>query len=176
MTVALADTPVLETARLILRAPQAGDVAPGMAFLQSDRARFVGGPVPADKAWRAMGHVIGHWVMRGWGLFIVTRKDTGAPVGTAGPWRPEGWPEAEIGWTVWRDADEGRGYAAEAARAAIGHAFGALGWETAVSYIDPDNARSIALADRLGAVHDPAAAAPEPGTLVFRHPRPEAPQ
>ncbi len=176
MSVTLADTTVLETARLILRAPQAGDAAPFMTFLRSDRARYVGGPVAAAQAWRAVGHFIGHWVMRGFGSFVAVRRDSGAPVGAVGPWYPEGWPEREIGWTLWSDAAEGQGYAAEAARAAIGHAFGALGWDTAVSYIHPDNARSIALAERLGAPRDPAAAAPEPDTLVYRHPRPEAPR
>ena len=62
-----------------------------------------------------------------------------------------------------------------AAAAARDHAFGALGWETAVSYIDPDNIRSVALAERLGARHDPEARGPgENSCLVYRHPRPEA--
>ena len=43
------------------------------------------------------------------------------------------------------------GAAAEAAAAVRDHARTHLGWKTAVSYIDLDNARSIALARRLGA-------------------------
>ena len=45
-----------------------------------------------------------------------------------------------------------------------------------MSYIAEGNARSVALAERLGAVLDLEAAAPEaPGkrVLVYRHPRPE---
>ena len=61
--------------------------------------------------------------------------------------------------------------AAEAART---HVFETLGWDTAVSYIDPQNARSIALAERLGAVRDDSAARPHPDDLVYRHPKPEA--
>jgi len=170
--VRLADTPVLATERLTLRAPRAEDWPPSAAFLASGRARFVGGPAEAGPAWRIFGHVIGHWVLRGFGMFVFCDRASGRALGMTGPWFPETWPEPEIGWTLWRAEDEGRGLVAEAARAAIDHAFRDLGWTTAVSYIDPDNARSIALAERLGAARDAAAPAPGPGDLVFRHPAP----
>lgn len=181
MTPALANTPVLTTERLVLRAPRAGDWPVFADFLGSDRSRFIGGPKDRKEAWRAFGHVIGMWVLRGFGSFVFTRKDGDTPLGMTGPWFPEGWPEREIGWTVWRPEAEGKGYAHEAAKAARDHAFRDLGWETAVSYIDGGNARSVALAERLGAILDTAARAPDPGAgapcLVYRHrhPGPEAP-
>ncbi|MEL7026999.1 MAG: GNAT family N-acetyltransferase, partial [Pseudomonadota bacterium] len=52
--------------------------------------------------------------------------------------------------------------------------FTELGLSTLVSYIDPENARSIALAERLGAVRDDEAEKPEDNPLVYRHPTPEA--
>lgn len=172
--IALASTPTIRTDRLRLRAPQGSDWPHWRAFHASDRARFIGGgpDQPTGQSWRAFGHVIGHWVMRGFGSFVFTRNDDDQPLGMAGPWFPDGWPEREIGWTVWNAAAEGKGYAQEAATAARGHAFQTLGWDSAVSYIRPDNARSIALAERMGAHHD--AAAPTPGAiaecLVYRHP------
>lgn len=171
------DTPVLTTERLILRAPKAQDWDAWLGFHCSDRASFVGGgpKMTARESWRAFGHVIGHWVMRGYGMFVFTAKDDDIALGMTGPWFPEGWAEREIGWTIWSQAAEGKGYAAEAARAAINHAFSDLGWDTAVSYIDPDNARSIALAKRLGARLDPDAAQPDMGDdkriEVYRHPK-----
>lgn len=170
------DTPVLHTARLTLRAPQNRDWEPFAAFLTGDRAVFVGGPVTRERAWRAFGHFVGHWVLRGYGTFILTEKDSDLAIGMAGHWFPEDWPEQEIGWTVYSEAYQGKGYAFEAARAVRDHAFGALGWKTAVSYIDPANTRSIALAERLGARLDPTAAtsALAEGALVYRHPHPEA--
>jgi RimJ/RimL family protein N-acetyltransferase len=173
--IALAPTPVLTTERLILRAPQGGDFAAWSAFATSDRALFIGGPHDRQGAWRAWGHVIGHWAMRGYGMFVFAGRDAAAtPLGMAGPWYPEGWPEREIGWTLWSGAGEGKGFAREAAEAARDHVFAALGWDTAVSYIRPDNSRSIALAERLGAVQDRAAACPEgKACLVYRHQRPE---
>ena len=62
---------------------------------------------------------------------------------------PEGWPDRELGWTIARKF-WGRGYASEAARAAIAHAFDTLGWPHLVSLIHPDNQRSARLAERLG--------------------------
>jgi RimJ/RimL family protein N-acetyltransferase len=174
---ALSGTPVLETERLILRAPRRGDQEAWQAFITSDRARFVGGPVTPALAWRALCHLTGHWVHRGYGMFIFAdRTAPDAPLGMAGPWFPEGWPEHEIGWSVWAPEAEGKGFAAEAARAARAWAFEVLGWPTAVSYIDPGNHRSIALAEWLGAVPDAGAVAPEGDkALVYRHPAPGGP-
>lgn len=181
--VRLADTPVLRTERLVLRAPEGGDWEAARAFLLSERSRHVGGPFTSPRAWRTFGHIIGHWAMRGFGMFVVEEADTGRPMGSIGPWYPDGWPEPEIGWTIWTDAAEGRGYAAEAARRVRAHAYDDLGWTTAVSYIDADNLRSIALAERLGCRLDAEAETPwsnEPETdgedevpvLVYRHPSP----
>ena len=173
MTPHLAGTPVLETERLTLRTPGPQDWEAWRAFILSDRAEFVRTPdFDEGKAWRAMGHMIGHWVLRGFGSFVYCMTGTDRAIGHAGPWFPAGWPEREIGWTVWDAAAEGKGLAFEAVRATVDHAFRDLRWDTAVSYIDPDNARSIALAQRLGARRDPDAVANAPGILVYRHTRP----
>jgi len=169
--ITLAPTPTLHTERLTLRAPQASDWPYWRDFAASDRARFVGGPIDEAKAWRAFGHVIGMWVLRGHGSFVFRETVSDQPLGMCGPWHPTDWPEAEIGWMVWRAEAEGKGLAFEAAAAARAHAFTALGWRTAVSYINPDNTRSIALALRLGAILDPTAAVPpsDHPALVYRH-------
>ncbi len=175
--IALSPTPVLETERLILRAPQGSDFDGWTAFATSERSRFIGGPHDRAVAWRAWGHVIGHWAMRGYGMFVLAdRTAPDAPLGMAGPWYPEGWPEREVGWTLWTDGAEGKGLAREAAKAALCYVFDTLGWDTAVSYIRPENARSIALAERLGARRDRGASCPDgKSCLVYRHPAPEAP-
>lgn len=177
MTPVLANTPVLETERLRLRAPQSSDWPFFCDFVMSPRSKFIRtDDIDEAKAWRAFGHLVGHWVLRGFGSFVFTLKDDDAPLGSLGPWYPHGWPERELGWTVWAPEAEGKGYAFEAAKAARDHVFHDLGWDTAVSYIHPDNARSIALAERLGAVADPDAETPDDDEpcLVYRHPTPEA--
>lgn len=175
MTPVLAHTPVLKTRRLVLRAPRAADFPFFDAFLATPRAEFIrSAAYDPQQTWRAFGHVIGHWVMRGFGSFIFTTADDDRPLGMTGPWFPAGWPEREIGWSVWSEAAEGQGYAHEAAQAACDHAFRDLGWTTAVSYIDPVNTRSRRLAERLGAVIDPDALPCGDGPcLVYRHPAPE---
>jgi len=174
MTVTLTDTPVLETERLILRAPKAQDWPQWLMMMQSDRSRFIrADDIDEGKAWRAFGHIIGHWVMRGYGSFVITKHGDDTALGMTGPWHPAGWPEREIGWSIWSAEAEGQGIAHEAARAARDHAFSALGWDTAVSYVAHENARSIALAERLGATRDWKAATPgDTPCLVFRHPHP----
>lgn len=174
MTPHLADTPVLQTERLTLRAPELQDFEPAAAFLRSARAGFVGGPIESRReAWRSFSSLIGHWAMRGFGMFVMERRTDSAPLGIVGPLFPETWPEREFGWSVWSVEAEGQGYAFEAMREVRRHTFEVLGWDTAVSYIDPDNTRSIALAERLGAVRDAAAEGLDPEDLVYRH-RPEA--
>lgn len=175
MTAHLVNTPVLQTERLTLRAPVIEDYPVFEAFVCSERSHFIlsQAGTPAF-SWRALASITGMWALRGFGSFVFCDKTTGSPLGLAGPWYPMNWPEREIGWSVWTAAAEGKGYAAEAASAARRHAYKTLSWKTAVSYINRDNARSIALAKRLGCTIDPSAAAPGEDDLVYRHPSPEA--
>lgn len=167
-------THTLTTERLILRRPTADDWPQARDFFMSDRSATVGGPKDEGGAWRTLAMEIGHWDMRGFGMWAVTRKGDDTALGLIGPWVPADWPETEIGWMIWDPTIEGTGIATEAARAAVHDAYTRLGWETVVSYIAPSNTRSIALAEKLGARLDENA--PQiPGKdphLVYRHPRP----
>lgn len=170
-----ATTPVLETPRLILRAPRLADFDLAAAYQASARARFTGGPVDRNLAWRGFGHMIGHWVLRGYGVFVLQERATGRALGTAGPWFPEGWPEPEIAWTLWDAEAEGKGYATEAALATRTYAYDTLGWTTAISLILDGNDRSAALAARLGCVREGGFTHAQFGaTSIWRHPAPDA--
>ena len=127
-------------------------------FTASERARFAGGPGEGYDAWRRFAVHLGHWRIRGCGMWIVEHREDGGPVGQVSLWNPDGWVAPE----VVLDADfEGLGYAREAAVAARTYAFETLGWPAVFSVIHPDNARSIALARRLGAVEDRDATTPD---------------
>ncbi len=162
--------PVVETERLVLRAPGPEDVAPWTAFLGSERARFVGGPLGPAQAWRIFASIVGHWSLRGYGSWTLSARADGRPLGIAGVWHPEGWPEPELAYTLWSAEAEGRGFAAEGVGAILAHLF-AGGWTTIVSFIDPENARSIRLAERLGARPDAGATPPDTDhpALAYRH-------
>lgn len=142
--------PTLETARLILRPPSQDDFPAFAAMMEDgDHVRFVGGALNGAMAWRTWAALTGAWVLRGFSMFSVIEKDTGEWVGRIGPWQPEGWPGREVGWGLARQAT-GKGYGVEAAAACMNFVFDDLGWTDVIHVIDPDNAASIALAQRLG--------------------------
>ncbi|MCV2867787.1 GNAT family N-acetyltransferase [Defluviimonas sp. WL0002] len=160
--------PILHTERLTLRAPKLADFEHWAAFFGSPRADHERGQKDRAEAYRYWAADVALWQLRGYGPFSLDDRATGAYVGEVGIYQPEGYPEREIGWFTIPDA-EGKGYAFEAASAVIGWARESFGWDRLVSYIDPRNTRSVALAKRLGAVIDPSLDGTEPGDIVLRH-------
>jgi RimJ/RimL family protein N-acetyltransferase len=142
--------PVLQTERLTLR-PIAAEDFPRWAEMMADpeAAKFLGGAQPAATAWRGFMTMAGAWSLTGIAMFSVIERDSGLWLGRIGPWRPLDWPGNEVGWGLHPDA-QGRGYAVEAATAAMDYAFDVLGWEDVIHCIDPDNAPSQRLAERVG--------------------------
>lgn len=172
MSVRIEGIPVIETERLRLRGPRASDFPAVRDFLASDRSAGVGGPYSTHIAWRAFGHLTGHWVLRGYSMFVLADRASDRPLGMCGPWFPETWPEPEIGWTLWDPAAEGTGLAFEGAQAARAWAYDVLGWTTAISLISEDNSRSQALARRLGCVPEAGFHRFDDGASarIWRHP------
>jgi RimJ/RimL family protein N-acetyltransferase len=64
-------------------------------------------------------------------------------------------PAIEIGWRLAR-AHWGKGYATEAARAALDYGFGTLALDEIVAFLLPANRRSAAVCERLGMRRDPS--------------------
>lgn len=141
--------PVLETAELVLRGYRETDFEPFAAFSASPRASFVGGPQSRWDAWRAFLAAIGHWGLRGYGMWIAEHHATGQVAGRIGVMFNDGWHEPELAWHIY-DGFEGRGLAYQAALAARDHAAQHWGMVRLMSYISPDNVRSVRLAKRLG--------------------------
>jgi RimJ/RimL family protein N-acetyltransferase len=147
--------PIIETERLKLRQWCGADVAPNTAMLADPgTARYItadGKPVTDElTGWRNAAIMAGHWVLHGAGMFVVEEKHTGTFVGRVGSWSPPGWPGFEVGWGIARDF-RGKGYAVEAARAAIDWVFASFEIERIVHCIDRENNVSQAVARRLGA-------------------------
>ncbi|HYE43894.1 MAG TPA: GNAT family N-acetyltransferase [Caulobacteraceae bacterium] len=149
--------PVLETERLVLRGHTLADFPEVWANWRDPvTTRFVGGqPLSEEDSWTKMVRMIGHWHVMGFGYWIVREKGTGRFLGEVGfadfrrTLEPsfEGAPEA--GWVIapW---GHGKGIAREAVEAI--HAWGKAKWGPVrtVCLIDPDNAPSLKLADRMG--------------------------
>jgi RimJ/RimL family protein N-acetyltransferase len=136
--------------------------------------RYIGDGQPLSRpmAWRNLALMVGHWSLRGYGLWGVEERATGALVGRAGFWNPDGWPGFELGWML-RRSSWGLGYATEAARAALRFAFTRMARPQVISLIHPDNAASVRVAERSG--ERPAGSAEVLGTtvLVYRITRDE---
>jgi RimJ/RimL family protein N-acetyltransferase len=160
------DTPVLETQRLLLRPPRREDFDGWVEFAGDEETmRYLGGAVPRTVAWRYLLTTAGAWSIQGFAMFSVVEKATGRWVGRVGPWFPEGWPGTEVGWGILRSR-WGRGYAGEAATAAIDWAFAELGWSEVIHIIEPTNAASVAVARKLGSRSRGSGSLPAPHDKV----------
>jgi RimJ/RimL family protein N-acetyltransferase len=142
----------LETDRLILRMLRESDLdAYAEMCADPEVMRFIGDgqPLARPLAWGNLALMVGHWSLRGYGLWAAEERSSGALVGRIGFWNPEGWPGFEIGWML-RRSFWGRGYATEGARRALRYAFTQLWQPHVISLIHPDNTASIRVAQRLG--------------------------
>jgi RimJ/RimL family protein N-acetyltransferase len=144
---------MIETERLLLRAWQPSDEAP-FAALNADPevTRYLRGPMRRDESDELLAQIRGHWQEHGFGLYAVEVKDGGAFAGFVGlavpSFLPEVLPAVEVGWRLARE-HWGKGYATEGARASVAHGFEELKLRQIISIIDPLNAASVRVAERL---------------------------
>jgi RimJ/RimL family protein N-acetyltransferase len=143
---------ILETERLRLRHFVETDLnayAPICADAETMRYIGLGTPLSRADAWRSMAMLLGHWQLRGYGMWAVEDKATGAFLGRIGLHYPEAWPVLEVGWLLDR-AHWGRGLATEGGRAAMQYGFERLNLPRISSVIHPLNNASIRVAEKLG--------------------------
>lgn len=144
--------PILKTQRLILREFRESDLDAYAEMCADEEVMcYIGTAKVLSRAesWRSMAAIIGHWYLRGYGLWAVEEQQSGETIGRIGCWKPEGWIGVEIGWSL-RRAFWGRGFATEAGLASIDFAFTKLQQSHVISLIRPDNAASRRVADKLG--------------------------
>ena len=160
------------TARLRLRMFREKDLDAYADICANEEVmRYIGagGPVGADVAWRQMALFLGEWALHDYGMWAIEERASGRLIGRCGFLNPEGWPGCEVGWLLSREV-WGQGFAFEASAAAIGYGRVHLGIGELISLIRPDNRRSIALAERLGATLDGKVDFMGGSTLQYRHP------
>ncbi|ODT78113.1 MAG: GNAT family N-acetyltransferase [Pelagibacterium sp. SCN 64-44] len=165
------NAPILETDRLILR-PISLEDYPGYArIMQSSRAIHMGGPLGPRETWGMFCHCVASWDLFGHGALMIERRELPGAIGMVSINDGPLFVEKELGWFLY-DGYEGHGFATEAAAALKDWAFTELRVATLVSYFDPQNVKSLAVARRLGGVQDFEAEVSDPGDLVFRYDRP----
>ena len=169
MTSVTLNIPAVKTERLILRGHRMEDLDAMAEFFAGDRNTYVGGKMERGDCWRAMLRGMGHWAMRGYGLWHIEEKATAKVAGWAGILHHIEWPEPELAYTLF-EGFEGKGFALEAATAARDYAAHQFGIDTAISLIAPDNTRSMALAKRMGATYEKDTVVMDYPCQIWRHP------
>jgi RimJ/RimL family protein N-acetyltransferase len=146
-----------DTERLHLRRWRAADREP-FAALNADPEvlRYIadGRPMTRMESDELLDAIEAHWAQHGFGLWCAApRENPDACVGFVGlavpSFLPSILPAVEVGWRLARQV-WGQGLATEGATAALAHAFGPLELRSVVSIIDPDNERSVRVAEKLG--------------------------
>jgi RimJ/RimL family protein N-acetyltransferase len=143
----------VETARLILRLPEASDAQPLLDIHEHpDAIKFVSlGPSRRGiiGAWTNVATMIGHWQLRNYGQWTIVEKASGEVIGRVGLWNPEGWPGVELGWII-QPSRWGNGFATEASKAALDWTWAHSRVDHVISLIEPTNAPSIRVAEKIG--------------------------
>jgi RimJ/RimL family protein N-acetyltransferase len=141
--------PYLHTERLMLREYRREDFDAFAAHLADpvSSAHLV----PADRhaAWRIFCSQAGLWLIQGAGWWAAEEKETGQLVGSVGAFFREESKVMELGWNTYR-AFGGRGFASEAAAAALDHALEVRREPKVRALIASANESSLRVAKRLG--------------------------
>ncbi len=141
----------LETERLVLRMWNKNDIDTYAKICSdSETMKYIGGKAfDRTEAWRSVAWIIGHWHLKGYGLWAVEEKKSKRLIGRIGFINPDGWPGFELGWMLNKD-DWGKGYATEGAQKSLEYAFSVLNKQHVISLIHPENFASQKVAGRIG--------------------------
>lgn len=148
----LMNIPEIETPRLRLRAFRADDLdALCLVFGDTDVMKYISGgkPRPRDETETGLRRTIEGWHRRGFGLWAVVEKATGSVIGYCGLILLDGTPEIEVAYGLAKSS-WGKGFASEAARAALRYGFEELKLERVVAVVNPQNIASQRVLEKLG--------------------------
>lgn len=149
----ITSVPYLHTERLTLREYRREDFDAFAAHLADPVSSVHLGPADRHAAWRIFCSQGGLWLIDGAGWWAVEDKETGQVVGTVGAFFREESTVMELGWNTYR-AFWGRGFANEAAAAAVDYAFEIRREPTVRALIASANESSLRVARRLGLTYE----------------------
>lgn len=152
--------PTLRSPRLDLIPPDRSCESAYLRFYTDAQASAAyGGPLSPAAAWSRLVHDLGAWHFQGFGVWALRRREDEAILGVCGFWQGLGWPR-ELTWWLLPEA-RGQGYAVEASRTVVQHAYAQFGWPSVETYCADSNESAKALIARLG------------GTIVARQAFPD---
>ena len=173
----MSNIPRVVTARLVLRGLEERDFEAYAAMMADPVVtKYLGDGKPLSRAdsWRQMATFLGHWSLRGFGVWAVENRESGAFMGRIGCLYPEGWPGFEIGYSLDRPF-WGQGFATEAVQASLTYARTVCRQDRVISIIRPANQPSIRVAERLGATLDGDVEFFGARSLIYAYPAPPKP-
>jgi RimJ/RimL family protein N-acetyltransferase len=144
---------VLESERLVLREFHLDDAGFILQLLNEVAfLRFIG-----DKGVRTLADARDYLLKGpmesyhrfGFGLFLTSLREDGAPIGMCGLVKREGLADVDVGFAL-RSRYWSRGYAVEAAAAVLDYGKRTLNLGRIVAIANPDNHASIAVLERIG--------------------------
>jgi RimJ/RimL family protein N-acetyltransferase len=142
--------PRIATDRLLLREFRMADFdAYAENLADPEATKFLSGVSDRRTAWRLFSSGAGSWVLNGKGWWALELRETGEVVGTVGAFVRETAPDVELGWTLYRRFWR-RGYASEAAKAALQYSLDVYGASRVIAHITPANTASIGVSLKLG--------------------------
>src|ERR687897_1418535 len=144
----------IETTRLRLRTWREADLAPYARICADPEVmRYLSGPMTREHSEQQVSKFVRHWEERGFGLWAVEKKSSGAFIGFIGLLYHEDWSEGkhrtEVGWRLDRPF-WGRGLATEGAMASLRYGFEEVGLDRIISIAVPENLASRRVMEKLG--------------------------
>lgn len=150
-------TPILETPRLLVERFTLDDAAFILRLLNDPSfIRHI-----ADKGARTLDDArayllsgpLAHYQRHGFGLWRVSERGTGIPIGMCGLIQRDALDDVDLGYALLPEFG-GKGYAREAARAVVAYAREVLGLVRLVAIVGDRNERSIRLLETVGFVFE----------------------
>jgi RimJ/RimL family protein N-acetyltransferase len=144
--------PILQTAHLLLR-PWTLEDAPRLFEIMQEEDIFKyfppAGPPTLDKARRYISHHLAHWREHGYGHWAVVIAGEGQLVGWNGLEYLPDTDETEVAYLLSHVA-RGKGYATEAARAAVQYGLQTSRLDTIIGLVHEQNLPSIRVLEKCG--------------------------
>ena len=143
--------PRVTTPRLVLRQLETRDFEPFAAQFMNAEAMAPLKPISTRReAWQKLAAFNGMWTLTKTGWWGVEARDTSELAGVVGAFfREDENGDLEIGWTVFPRFRR-RGFAVEAARAALAHGFSTHDVKRVIAHVDAPNIASVRVCETLG--------------------------
>ncbi|MBR1852860.1 MAG: GNAT family N-acetyltransferase [Lachnospiraceae bacterium] len=143
---------ILETTRCLVRETTVTDVEAFYKIYEEPEITRYMEPLyddPEEERAYAEDYIDKVYAFYDFGIWSVVEKESGAVIGRAGICYREGYEDPELGFVIgvpW----QGKGFATEVCVAVLEYAWRELGFERVLAFVQPDNAISCRICEKIG--------------------------